>query len=387
MSTNFGQVLAEVLREQVRDVAPPAVGLADRARTTARRHRRRQAVSALGAAVAVVLAVVLLPAALGSGSHRRAEPLPAGPREVTLSVDDVPTTRIDATALSTGPDPATAYIGSRILHRTDGRSLQLPRGALGAVETPDGGALVTGGTAAAPTVTVVDVNGHSGPTVPASRPVVAPDGQVAYVDVEQRRVVRLEPGRPGDAVAAPLPVDGLQLVGFLGDDLVVDTPSGSARVVRRDGSWVPVPGLPLATATDPLSGTLALRSRNGSCLELRRGAALLWRTCANAGRFTSIVAISSDGHRVLLRRDRSGHPGTSEYAVAVTETGLVLRLFAATGATLGLGQAAFEGDDVLFSAYHDADARIVRCTVQGRCEATAGRPGASPTPFMPVWFP
>jgi hypothetical protein len=99
------------------------------------------------------------------------------------------------------------------------------------------------------------------------------------------------------------------------------------------------------------------------------------------------VAISPDGHRVLLRRDKLGNPGASEYAVAVAETGQVLRLFAAGGSTLGLGQATFEGRHLLVVAYHDADSRIVRCDEYGACEVAAGDAGAGPTPFTPVWFP
>jgi hypothetical protein len=388
MSADVGLVLADVLREQVRDVPLPAPGLVDRARHAARRRRRRQVV-ALGATAAVVLAALVAPAALGGGDDSRATPLPAGPsgRLVDLDPSGGDVTAIDATALGSGPDPATAWTASGILHRTDGRSLQLPDGAVGAVELPDGGAAVTGGTSVRPTVSLVDVEGHAQPLFAATAPVVHPDGQVAYIDLERHLVVRDEPGGTDAAVAVPFPDGGLSLVGFLGDDLVVDTPSGSARVVRRDGTWAPIPGLPLATATDPRSRTVALRSRDGGCLELRRGPALLWRTCSNVGRFTSIVAISSDGHHVLLRRDMSGNPGTSEYAVAVAGTGRVLRLFSADGDTLGLGQAAFERDGVLISAYHDGVSRIVRCDLDGVCEVATGDAGASPSPFTPVWFP
>ncbi len=382
-------VLSAVLREQVRDVSSPAPGLVERARTAARRRRRRQAV-ALGATAAVVAAALVAPAALGSGDDRRAVPLPSGPdgHRVTLSLAGADVTTVDATALPAGPDPVTAYMSSAILHRTDGASLQLPDGSLGAVEMPDGGALLTGGTTGSPTLSRIGVDGHlQQPVFSAAAPVVDPAGQVAYVDLEQHLVVRLGPGGDGSAVELPFPDVGVRLVGFLGDDVVVDTPSGSSRVVRRDGTWAPVPGLPLATATDARSRTIGLRSRDGGCLELRRESRLLWRTCGNVGLFTSIVAISSDGHHVLLRRARIDNPGAPEYAVAVAETGRVLRLFTAGGGTLGLGQATFERDAVLVSAYHDADARIVRCDFDGGCEVTAGRPASSPTPFTPVWFP
>ncbi len=387
MTGDSGRILAGVLRERVRDVPPPAAGLADRARRASRRRRRRQ-VLGLGATAVVAAVALAVPTVVGDGA-RSAEPLPAGPggRLVDLDPSGSDVTAIDATALRQGPDPATAWIGSGILHRTDGRSLQLPARAAGAVELPDGGAVVIGGLSARPTISLVDVEGHAEAPFAATAPVVDPAGQVAYIDLDRHLVVRHDPDGTDGAVAVPFPDSGVSLVGFLGDDLVVDTPSGSARVVRRDGTWAPLPGLPLATATDARSRTVALRSRDGGCLELRRESALVWRTCGNAGRFTSIVAISSDGHRVLVRREKSGNPGTSEYAVAVAETGRVLRLFSAGGHTLGLGQSVFERDAVLVSAYHDADATIVRCTEGGACEDTAGRLGSSPTPFTPVWFP
>jgi len=375
-------VLSAVLRERVEGVAAPAPGLAAAARRQARSRRRHQGVGAVGLLAAVLLlAGYLAP----DGSRQTAPPVtPTGP---TLGVPAGATVTIDADGLLPGAGPAVAWSSPRSLHRTDGRDVRLPDSALGAVELPDGGALVTGGTSVRPTVAVVDVDGHAQAPFSATAPVVDPAGQVAYVDLEQHLVARQEPDGGGSAVAMPFPTGGVRLVGFLGDDIVADPLFGAARVVRRDGTSGRLPGLAVATATDPRSRTVASRSEDGRCLELRRAGDLLWRSCRNAGRFTSIVAISSDGHRVLLRRDKSGHPGTSEYAVAVAGTGRVLRLFTAGGGTLGLGQATFEGRSILVSAYHDADSRIVRCHLDGACEVAAGGAGASPTPFTPVWFP
>ncbi len=388
MNGDSGRILAGVLREQVRDVPPLPAGLADRARHAARRRRRHQVVG-LGATVVVAAAALALPTVLGGGVNQRAGPLPAAPAgpRVDLDVSRAEVTTIDATGLRRGPDPATAWTASGILRRTDGRSLQLPDGALGAVELPDGGALVTAGTTVRPTLSFVDRDGHAQPPFAAAAPVVDPTGQVAYLDLDKHLVVRQKADGTGSAVTVPFPDDGVTLVGFLGDDLVADLPFRGARLIRRDGTSAALRGLAVATATDAPSGTVALRSRDGACLELRRDDALLWRSCRNAGRFASIVDISPDGHRVLLRRDKSGHPGTSQYAVAVAETGRVVRLFSAAGRTLGLGQAVFERGSLLVAAYHDEVARIVRCDQDGACQVTAGDTSGSASPFTPVWFP
>ncbi len=389
MSADVGQVLADVLREQVRDVPLPAPGLVDRARRQAR-ARRRQQVAAVAASALVLVAVLLAPSRLPGSEHRSVERVPAagvGPA-VSLAVPDSAVSVVDvATANSAGGPASVAWFSWRALHRSDGRVVRLPDGALGAVETPDGGALVTGGTVTEPTLTLVSADGSIQGSLGASRPVAGRDGQVAYVDLDRQEVVRI--AADGWAATAPVaaPRRGLRLVGFLGTSVVTDTTEGAPRLIHRDGTSEPLRGLAEATASDGPSGTVASRSANGRCLELRRADRPLWHSCTNQGGFSSIVAISPDGHRVLLRRDKLGNPGASEYAVAVAETGQVLRLFAAGGSTLGLGQATFEGRHLLVVAYHDADSRIVRCDEYGACEVAAGDAGAGPTPFTPVWFP
>jgi hypothetical protein len=377
-------VLSAVLRERVDGVAAPAPGLAAAARRQARSRRRHQGVGAVGLLTAVLLLAGYVAAAPDTSQQTAPPAEQTGP---TLRVPAGSTVEIDFKTLPTGVDPAVAWWSHRVLHRTDGRDLQVADSALGAVELPDGGALVTSGTTARPSLSIVDIDGHAQPPFAATAPVIDPGGQVAYVDLEKHLVVRHEPDGTGSSVAVPFPDGGVRLVGFLGDDIVADPLFGPARIIRRDGSSERLRGLAVATATDARSGTVALRSRDGRCLEVRRGEGRLWLSCANAGRFTSIVAISPDGHRVLLRRDKSGHPGTSEYAVAVAETGRVLRLFSAAGDTLGLGQATFEHHNLLVSAYHDADSRIVRCDLDAVCQVSTGSVGASPTTFTPVWFP
>lgn len=374
-------VLSAVLRERVDGVAAPAPGLAAAARRQARSRRRHQGLGAAGA----LLAVLLLAGHLATDAGRQTAP-PVTPTGPTLRVPAGATVAIDIGSLPPGADPAVAWWSVRALHRTDGRDVRVPDSTLGAVELPDGGALVTGGTSARPTLSLVDADGHVQRPFGATEPVVDAAGQVAYIDLEQHLVVRHEPGGTGAAVELPFP-GGATPVGFLGDDVVADPRSGAARIIRRDGTSARLRGLAVATATDPRSRTVGSRSEDGRCLELRRAGALQWRSCRNAGGFTSIVAISPDGHRVLLRRDRNGSPGTSEYAVAVARTGRVLRLFTAGGSTLGLGQATFEGSRLLMAAHHDSVARIVRCDVDGACRVATGDVGTGPTPFTPVWFP
>ena len=225
---------------------------------------------------------------------------------------------------------------------------RLPDSALGAVELPDGGALVTSGTTVRPS--------HVDRRHRRSRAASVRRDSARH---RPRRSGRVR--RPREASRRPARARRDRKFG----GGAVPRWRGQARgVPRRRHRGRPAPGagpghpagrhVPNGCAgwrwrPPPIrrSGTVGLRSPDGRCLEVRRADALLWRSCANAGRFTSIVAISTDGHRVLLRRDKSGNPGTSEYAVAVAETGRVLRLFTAGGGTLGLGQATFENAGVL----------------------------------------
>jgi hypothetical protein len=386
-------LVRDMLTERAERVAPPAVGLAGRARDRARVRRRNQGLGVLAVTVAAAAAVVTATAV--PGTHERAgegNDIPAHPDRnvVTLAVPEGVTTSIDPDLLAAGRPPEISWWSWRSLHRTDGRVVRLPDGAAGAVEAPDGGALVTGGTIADPTLAVVDAVGRASPPFRATDPVVGPDGQVAYVDLERHLVVRDRPGGSGGAVTVPFPDDGVVLVGFLGDGVVANSPTGSARVIKADGATEPVRGQVFATATDAGSGTIGSRSEDRRCLELRRNDGLLWRSCDNPSRFDSIVDISPDGLRVLVRRDRLGGAGTSEYAVVGAGTGRVQRAFGASGTGLGLGQAVFERDDtVLLAAYHGGTVRIVRCHLTGACEVAGEQGGTqlSPTPFRPAWVP
>jgi hypothetical protein len=391
MSGYDDTLVRRTLAQRAEQVPVPAAGLAARARGRARARRRNQALGTLAAA-AVATAAVLASAALPGTDHRAAVPAHRDGSTVSLAVPDGVTTDIDPDRLGVGAAPGIAWWSWRSLHRSDGHAVRLPDGATGAVERPGGGALVTGGTAADPTLTAVDAAGRSQQPIRATNPVVAPDGQVAYLDLDRHLVVRDRPGgATGSAVQLPVPDVGAVLVGFLGDGVVVNTPGGSARVVKDGGAAEPVRGQAVATATDARSGTIGSRSEDRRCLELRREDMLLWRSCDSANRFASIVDISPDGHRVLLRRDRLGGAGTSEYAVVSAESGRVLRVFGAAGNDVGLGQAVFErADAVLVAAYTGTAVQIVRCHLTGACELAAGGHGGlevGPTPFRPAWMP
>jgi len=107
------------------------------------------------------------------------------------------------------------------------------------------------------------------------------------------------------------------------------------------------------------------------------------------------VALSPDSHHALLRRPTSG--GGGEYAVVDTETGEVVRLFAARADAdvprTGLGQAVFETDDrVLLSVFVGPGESVVRCSLAGACEVAVGHGdlpdgAAGPQPFDPAWVP
>ena len=102
-----------------------------------------------------------------------------------------------------------------------------------------------------------------------------------------------------------------------------------------------------------------------------------------------MVAFSPDSHHALLRRPTSG--GGGEYAVVDTETGEVVRLFAAAHDAL-LGQAVFETDDsVLLAASGGQEEYVVRCRLAGECEVAARGDlpdgPAGPQPFDPAWVP
>jgi hypothetical protein len=394
MTGDSGRILSGVLREAVRDVRPPGTGLADRARRSARRRRRHQ-VGAVAASGLALLALLYAPGLLPGPQQRAAERLPAagvGP-EVDLAVPVTAMSPVDmATGARAAGQPSVAWFSWRALHRSDGRVVQLPDGALGAVETPDGGALVTGGTVTDPTLTLVSADGRTLGTLSATPPVVGQDGQVAYVDLDSDRIVRI--GADGWAATAPVsvPPGALRLVGFLGDAVVADTDNAPPWLIHRGGTTEPLQGLADATASDGPSGTVASRSADGRCLELRRDGRPLWHSCGNRGRFSSIVAISPNAHHVLLRRGASANPGVSEYAVVDSESGRVTRLLAAAGRSLGLGQAMFDTDhSVLVVAYRDAATRIVRCSLDGHCAMTQGPGGPDGRalgikPFSPVWL-
>jgi hypothetical protein len=382
-------VIARVLHDRVRDVPPPAAGLADRARVAARRRRRRQRMSAGAAALALGTAVVLAPMLDGSGT-RGATPLPAhstGP-VVGLVAPPAALTVVDASALPAGPAPSLAWVHGGVLHRTDGREVPLPAGMTGAVEGP-AGAFSSGGTTSAPVVRQVDQAGRPGPALDAPPPVESADGRVAYLDRDRGRLVTVDPDGVAHTAVVPADVRDGTLVGFLdGDAIAANVDGGPAVMLLPDGTSTPLPGLPEVTAVDG-HGTVASRSLDG-CLEVRHAGARLWQSCAHSTS-VSLVAFAPDGHHVLLRQEAALDPTEVSYAVVDTSSGSALRLFRARPAGDRLGQAVFErAGTVMLAVTHRGRPVLVRCSLDGACERAVPdsplgtRPWTS-TPFVPAW--
>ena len=385
-------LLTRTLADRADAVAAPPAGLADAAARQARARRRHQVVGATVGAVAVaagVLATTVLPV-----SGDRAEDQPAGPT-APLTVPDDAVTRVAPDGMPRGVDPGVAWTAGAILHRSDGRSLGLPLGPVSAAEAPGGGGVIGATTTSDAALRLVDVDGHASAPMDISWPVGGVDGRYAYLDRADGSLVTVPlGGGAGSSAAVPIDIGGATLVGWLGDDLVANLPGRNARVLTTDGGVHALGGLPQATATDGRS-TVASRSVDGSCLQVRRAGALLWRSCDNPEGFTSVVALSPDSHHALLRRPTSR--GGGEYAVVDTETGEVVRLFAARADAdvprTGLGQAVFETDDhVLLSVFVGPGESVVRCSLAGACEVAVSHGdlpdgAAGPQPFDPAWVP
>lgn len=394
MSRDPAALASRILAQRAAAVPPPAPGLAAAARRRARVRRRNQALA--GVVVAAAVAVAVLAPGVLPGGHRHGQDLPARRSEVPLTVPGRLVTRIAPDALPEGTAPRVAWTTDAVLHRSDGRALSLPIGPVPAVETSDGGAFVPVSTTADSALRRVAADGTAGPARNASWPVVGRRGQLGYLDRGTRRLVTVLPSGATSAVPVPFDVRRATLVGWLGDQTVVaNVPGHSARLIGSGATAVTLPGRQQATATDGRT-TLASRSADGACLEVRRSRRLLWRSCGGGPeRFTSVVAFSPDSRHALVRRGTTG--GAGDYAVVDTETGSPLRLFTAarapSGAPAGLGQAVFESDSTVLVAVSVGPGQsIVRCTITGACEVAVAhadmpRGPAGPHPFDPAWVP
>jgi hypothetical protein len=381
---DIGALLTRTLHERAREV-PDSAGLADRARREAGQVRRRRLATGAGALALVVMAV-LLPQAVGG------QRLTAPPAQRVANVDLVTPpgarTIVGLDKLPAGPSPSRSWLDGRLFHRTDGRVVPMPDAVTVAVEYGFGAIAYRPGPQ--PEVYVLGPSGAVRSTTAGGPPVTGRHGQVAYVDLDARRLEVLWPGDPAGSWGVSLPdADRTTPIGFLLDrSVVVDRgqtrgDGSGTSIVTRDGirAWH---GMGTVTATYAPGRALAVvRHADGQepCLELwptPRDPGW-WRHCPAQGsapddQLVSVIAFGADSHHVVIRGRDVGGRGTKRLVVA-DRTGRVVReLDADAGSAERFGQAVFEsGDHVLLAVWEKGRSAIVRCNLDGHCE-TATEP-------------
>ena len=394
---DLGALLTRTLHEHAAGAPDPA-GLADRARREAGRVRRRRAATAV-TVLALVAVGVLLPQAVGG----RRTTAPPAHRVPTVDLVAPPGARTAVTLddLPVGRSSSRVWLDGRSLHRADGRVVPVPAGVTVAVEY--GAGAIAYRPAGRPVLYVLGPTGDVRSTTTGGPPVSGRYGQVAYVDLDARRLEMLWPGDPASSWGVALPdADGTTPVGFLEDRRVVvevGASSGSGRstaIVSRDGIR-PWRGAGEVTTTYPAGRSLAVARRDqgiSPCLELwptpRRPG--WWRSCPDGGtaaadQLARVTAFAADSHHVLVRGADEHGRGSGRLVVADMAGAVVRELVAEPGSGARFGQAVFErGDRVLVAVWAQGRSAIVRCDLAGHCE-TAGEPRVTalrdwqPAPF------
>ena len=383
MTEHLEELLVRTLHARSRLEVEPT-GLAGSARQRARTIRRRR----LEAAVAAVAAVTVVAVAVPGRSADRADGPPAGPvREVTLAPTAAVRTTVTLRDLDGGAPAEVGWREGDVFHHSRGHRVELPIGTSEVVE--QGGSTVAVVAATHPSLRVLDERGTAGTFVAGDQPVSDGAGQVAYVDHEAAAVVVLSPdGEVAWSYDVPDP-SRAEPIGFLSADRVLvavrprepgsrlrhvvagpggDRPWRSAMTAQVVGSRV-ITGVGTGSAD-----ALCLTGQPG------RTGSRAWLACPPAGQragqeYRTVTDLSpADQWLVALGPARPGG-GTERVVILDSRNGQALRELVASPGAL-IGQAVAETDDaVLLAVWEDGRAGLVRCRIDGGCEAAA--PGRS----------
>jgi hypothetical protein len=305
-----------------------------------KRQVRRRRVSYLAAAAVVVVAA---PAGVFTLTHRDAS-TPVPPANTTSDTPSpTPTTTPSgtpaptATGLDTiprGADAKVTYLSDGVVHFTDGGTARLPAAADDVTQfTPyHGGWLVIdtiGGLTQYDNTGAVVRQSHTGDSALA----VSPDQMRTAFEVDQKILVGISTGMGDGENTLPIPADS-GLVGFLGDKVLVRTPTG-LRTIDDAGneSAVPGPSVDVPTTSGDLIGgfvgTVENNDLEGAVVDASTGT-VLWHNAWRPLQFTS------DGRYVAAAPvGDNGDP--SAIAILDARTGDVVAQTPELGAGISLG--------------------------------------------------
>lgn len=303
------------------------------------RHRR------LGYLAAAAVVVVAVPAGVYTLTGRDT----AGPRPPTSTASDVPApsptpSSKGFTALSRGPDAKVTYVLGRVVHLPDGSRSTLPA----AVDDVVSFAPYHGGWIVLDSVGgLAEYDGNGAPVLRSkqgeSSLAVSGDGMRTAFQIDGQTRVGITSGMGEGEVTHPLSAG--RLVGFLGDRLLVTTPTG-LRTIDDAGKETAVPGpaIYVPTISGDLLGGLAGNGEGhkGAVVNTSTGS-VLWRSDWRPLRF------SPDG-RYVAAAPAADEDHPTAIAILDARTGdVVARTGENVGVTLGWS-VAWDQDRAVFEA-------------------------------------
>jgi hypothetical protein len=304
-------------------------------RDGAARQRRRARRRRIGYLAAAAVVAVSAPAGVITLAHRDAStptPPTTTPSQTPSGTPSPTATSLDA--IPRGADPKVTYLSDGVVHFTDGGTARLPAAAddVTRFTTYHGGWLVVdsvGGLTQYDNTGAVVRRSHTGDSALA----VSPDQLSTAFQVDQQILVGISTGM-GDG-ENPLPVStDSHLVGFLGDKVLVRTPTGLQTVDDAGKeSAVPGPSVDVPTTSGDLLGgfvgTVENNDLQGAVVDTSNGK-VLWRNAWRPLRFTS------DG-RYVAAAPAGDNGDPSAMAILDARTGDVVARTPELGAGISLG--------------------------------------------------